>query len=101
MYYNQPPCTLIVVLEHNPLAFIYGMLTPTLEINGYKEKRSWGAHTIHVAPGRYLISASYPWFLNEECGKNSVDFVIHPGETRIIRYRTPIIRYVQGSMSVQ
>lgn len=100
MYQQAPPCVLVVVLEHNPISFIYDMFTPTLEINGFKEKRSWGTHTIYIQPGLYRISASYPWLFNDECGKNSVDFVINPGETRFVKYRAPMMRYFPGSISV-
>lgn len=98
---QQPNCTIIIRLEYFPLAFIYAMLTPTLEVNGYKEKRDWGMHTLYVAPGRYLVAASYPWIFTNECGKNYVDFVIHPGETKIVTYTAPMMRYFPGKIVVQ
>src|ERR1039457_524718 len=58
-----------VTVTHSPLAFIYRFFTPTIEINGSKERRPWGVHVFTLPPGDYEVSVSYPWILSPECGK--------------------------------
>lgn len=89
-----------VTVAHSPLAFIYHLFTPTVEINGTKERRAWGVHLFKVSPGNYEISVSYPWLFSRECGKNTVRFHIKPGQTRKVNYRAGLIRYLPGKINV-
>jgi hypothetical protein len=95
------PAFLEVEIEHHPMAILYQFFKPTIEINGVKEKRKWGTHQFRLQPGNYLVSISYPWIFEPECGKNSVEFTITAGEKRKIKYRAPAIRYVPGKISIR
>src|SRR5664279_2644483 len=85
-----------VTVTHSPLAFIYRFFTPTIEINGSKERRPWGVHVFTLPPGDYEVSVSYPWILSPECGKNGVRVRLEAGEVRKVRYRAGLIRYFAG-----
>jgi hypothetical protein len=89
-----------LTITHSPFAFIYRMFVPTVTINGTKERRPWGMHTIELSPGNYDISVSYPWLFSKECGKNSVHISLAAGETRKVKYSAGLIRYVPGKMLV-
>ena len=98
---NQNELAFIEVeIGYHPMAVIYQLFTPTIEINGVKEKRKWGVHEFRLQPGYYHISISYPWIFDAECGKNSVSFTIAAGEKRKINYRAPMIRYMPGKISI-
>jgi hypothetical protein len=45
-----------LTITHSPLAFIYRLFVPTVTINGTKERRPWGVHTIELLQivGPYL-----------------------------------------------
>jgi hypothetical protein len=88
-----------VTVTHSPLAFIYRFFTPTIEINGSKERRPWGVHVFTLPPGDYEVSVSYPWILSPECGENSVRVRLEAGEVRKVRYRAGLIRYLPGKIS--
>ena len=62
--------------KHSPLAFIYGLFTPTIAINGQTHKRPWGTSSFDLAPGHYEVSVSYPWLFAPECGKKYGDFYL-------------------------
>ena len=86
-------------MTHNPLAFFYAAFTPTVTINGKKERRRWGVHSFNLPAGDCEVSVSYPWIINE-CGRNSVRFSLAPGETKRVRYCARLIRFIPGAMSV-
>jgi hypothetical protein len=90
-----------LVVTHSPLAYIYEAFTPTVTINGNKERRPWGEYTYDLAPGTYRISVSYPWLFLRECGRNTVQVTVHPGETKRITYCARLIRYLPGTMKVE
>jgi hypothetical protein len=89
-----------VTITHSPLAFIYRFFTPTIEINGTKERRTWGVHLFKVSPGDCEISVSYPWLFSRECGKNTVRFRIEPGQMRKVKYSAGLVRYLPGKIAV-
>jgi hypothetical protein len=88
-----------VTVTHNPLAFFYELFTPTIDINGRKERKPWGTHLFKLPPGDYKIAVSYPWIISE-CGRNSVRFSLAVDETRKVRYCARFIRFLPGSIKV-
>lgn len=89
-----------VTIAHNPLAFFYKAFTPSITINGERERRPWGTHIFDLPPGEYEVAASYPWIISE-CGKNSVKFSLKPGEVKKVRYCARLIRFLPGSIKVE
>lgn len=81
-----------------PLAFLYRFFTPTIALNGRKERRPWGTHVFEVAPGDYDVAVSYPWLFSRECGKNTLRVSVGPGELKKVRYRAGLIRYLPGTI---
>lgn len=89
-----------VAVTHSPLDFIYRLFTPTITINGNKQRKPWGVHSFALAPGDYEIAVSYPWFFAPECGKNSVRITLAHGEVKKVCCRAGHIRYLPGKMTV-
>ena len=92
--------TIEVKVTHSPLAFIYRLFTPTIEINGSKERRAWGDHSFPLLPGMYEVSVSYPWLWSPQCGKNTVWVSLEAGQVRKVTYRAGLIRYLPGKITV-
>lgn len=90
-----------VLVTHSPFAFIYALFTPTITINNQYYRRKWGKHTFDLVPGNYEIAVSYPWLFSQECGRNSVNVSLQPGETKTITYCAGLIRYLPGKMTVK
>lgn len=89
-----------VTAEHSPWAFVYDWFTPTIEINGTKERKPWGMHVYALPPGDYEVSVSYPWAFQRECGKSAAQVHLEAHETRKVRYCARLIRYLPGKISV-
>jgi hypothetical protein len=89
-----------VTVTHSPLAFIYNLFTPTIQIDDVKQRKPWGVHSYQLPPGDYEVSVSYPWLFSAECGKSTVRVHLEIGQTRKVTYYAGFIRYVPGKMSV-
>ncbi len=88
-----------VIATYSPLAFVYSFFTPTIEINGAKQRRPWGVHQFPLPPGDYLVSVSYPWLFSPECGKNSIHVRLEVGQLRRVTYRAGLLRFAPGAIS--
>jgi hypothetical protein len=99
MTLSSPQSRIEVTVTHSPLAFIYRFFTPTVEINGVKERRPWGVHVFALPPGDYEVAVSYPWLFSRECGKNSMRVHLEAGEERKVTYCAGLIRYLPGKIS--
>jgi hypothetical protein len=88
-----------VTVTHPRLAFIYRFFTPTIEINGKKDRRPWGVHLYTLPPGDYEIAVSYPWIANVESGKNSVRIRLEDGQLRKVKYTARYLRYIPGKIT--
>jgi len=95
----SPQSCIEVTVTHSALAFIYHFFTPTVQINETKERTPWGVHLFALSPGDYEVSVSYPWLFSPECGKNSVRVRLEAGQTRKVKYRAGLIRYLPGKIS--
>ena len=89
-----------VSLVHSYWDLAYFLITPTLEIDGTKERKAWGVHRIELPPGDHELSVSYPSLMSREAGKSSVRFRLLPGEVKKVEYRSGPIRYLPGKMTV-
>jgi hypothetical protein len=95
---DEKPGFIEVEAGHSALAFFYRFFTPTIAINGRKERRPWGTHIFEVTPGDYDVAVSYPWLLSPECGKNTLRVSVGAGELKKVRYRAGLIRYLPGKI---
>ena len=98
---TKSECRIEVKLDHAALAFFYNAFKPNVTINDKKYQRPWGTHSFDVPPGDYEVSASYPWLLSPECGKNTVSFTLKSGEAKRVSYCAGLIRYLPGTISVE
>ena len=84
-----------------PLAFFLYFCTPRVEINDRIRKKAWGKHFIPLKPGRYTLSIYFPYVFMSECGLNTVDFRLRPGEVKIVTYYMPPLVFMAGSLKVR
>jgi len=96
---GSSPSYVEVTIAHNRLAFFYEAFTPTVTINGRKERKPWGTHMFSLPPGDHEVAVSYPWII-KECGRSSVRFSLAAGETKRVRYCARLIRFIPGAISV-
>ena len=59
---QQPPLSRIeVTASYPPIMFFYALVSPIIEINGYKQTYPWGTQYFDVPQGDYEVAVSYQW----------------------------------------
>jgi hypothetical protein len=84
-----------------PLAFLLFLCTPTIEIDGKPERRSWGKSSFQVSPGSHRIRIFFAYLFKPECGANETDVTIVEGQTIRINYYMPPWMFSRGSIKVE
>jgi hypothetical protein len=85
-----------VTTSYSALAYMYSLVTPTIEIDDQAHRRPWGTTTFDVAPGTHFVAVSYPWLFFSRCGRSSIVVDLAPGETKYVTYRPWLVRFIPG-----
>ena len=97
---QQPPTGIVVRASFFPLSFFLFFCTPTIVINGYMYKGSWDNDLFFpVLPGWYNVKIFFKYLYLNECGANSINVGIAPGQVRRINYFMPPWMYAKGSIT--
>ena len=81
-----------------PLAFLFLVCTPMIEIDGEAHKKYWGTHFFELDPGKHTIRIYFRYLFMSQCGANSIDVVVKDGETCRIKYYMPPWIFAKGSI---
>ena len=81
-----------------PLAFFLFFCTPIIEINGQKNRRSWGTYFFELKPGEYDIEIYFHYLFMPKCGANRIMLSIMDGQTRRIRFDMPMLMFEAGTI---
>ena len=83
-----------------PLAFILFLVTPTINIDGYPQKRAWGRHVFDLAPGEHHLHVSFPYMFNDKTGPAQARVPIYAGHITTVTYDAPFFMFSDGTMRV-
>jgi hypothetical protein len=87
-----------VTLRYAPLAFLLGLFTPVLEIDGRNVPASWGRVTTPVALGEHHVHVHIPYLLPSRLGTAETTVVALPGRTSELEYRAPLLAFLRGAL---
>ncbi len=91
-----------LTLKYMPLAFLFGLFKPVVEINGQAAGvRAWGRQVIPVPPGQYHLHVHVPYLLPSKIGNADVPLSVGPGQTAELEYRAPTIAFLNGALGAQ
>ena len=98
---QQPPTSgLRINKKFFPLAWILYFLKPSVSINGYSQKSTWG-ETVHpLPPGSYHVRVSYPYLFNKETSPGDLMVDIAPGQVISLKYSVPVLVFMKGKLVV-
>lgn len=83
-----------------PLAWFLFFVTPTIEINGVRYKKSWGESFFELPPGEYHVRISFPYFGKAECGANEVNVLVSEGQSKRVTYNMPPWMLAKGIIRI-
>jgi hypothetical protein len=89
-----------VTLKYHPIAFIFGLLKPKVQINGHEAATGWGRKVLPVPPGQYHLHVHVPYLLPPQIGPADLGVTVQPGQTVELEYRTPMINFMKGALGV-
>jgi len=84
-----------------PLAFLLFFCTPTIEIDGVAERRSWGRSKFEVAPGTHRVKIYFGYLFKPQCGANEIDVTVAENQVASIKYWMPPWMFSRGSLKVE
>jgi hypothetical protein len=96
-----PTATLEIKTGFFPLAFFLFFCTPTIEIDGVAQRRSWGRSTFEVPPGTHRVKIYFKYMFKAECGANEIDVTTTAGQVTSIKYWMPPWMFARGSLKVE
>ena len=83
-----------------PLAFLYALCTPIIEINGQQHKGTWGANSFDIAPGQYNVRIYAPYLFFRQCGDNNIDVSVKEGQQTKIKFVMPNLAFMKGKIQI-
>ena len=99
MYEQQPGGGAVALtLKYHPLAFLMGLITPRVELNGHQVQARWGRTVIPVPAGQYHVHVHVPYILPPRVGPADLAVPVHPGQTVELEYRAPMIAFLGGAL---
>jgi hypothetical protein len=88
-----------LTLKYMPLAFMFGLFKPVVEINGRPAGvRAWGRQVIPVPPGQYHLHIHVAYLLPSRIGNADIPLALGPGQTAELEYRAPTIAFLNGAL---
>ena len=84
-----------------PLALAWNLCSPVIEINGEKNRTSWGETQHNLPLGKYKVTIYIPYLTFRRCGENSVEFELKDGQLIHINYKAPLTVLSSGKISTQ
>jgi hypothetical protein len=103
VYAQQPwdapqPSAVAVTAKYHPLAFVFGLCKPQIELNGRVVALGWGRHVVPVPAGQYLVHVHVPYLLPPRLGPADLGVAVLPGGAVELEYRAPMINFIDGAL---
>jgi len=83
-----------------PLAFLFYICSPTIEVNGIKYTKKWGTDFFSLAPSTYTVKIYFKYLFMSECGANSVTVDVKEGLTSKVSWYMPPMIFAKGTMTI-
>jgi hypothetical protein len=90
--------TIAVTMRYAPLAFVLGLFTPVLEIDGRNVPAGWSRVTTPVALGEHHVHVHIPYLMPSRIGAADTTVVALPGRTAELEYRAPLLAFLRGAL---
>lgn len=81
-----------------PMAWIFFLIKPVVEINGQAVPAQWGVNNIPLPPGQHHVHVHVPYILPSKIGSADLAINVAPQQTVPLEYRAPLWTFSQGSM---
>lgn len=92
---------IMVTTKIFPLAFLLLLVKTNVTIDGVPSVLPWGDHFFSVPAGAHEVTVSFRYIFSKTMGESRIAAEVHPGQTTHVRYRSPFIVFMKGSIKVE
>ncbi|WP_229075978.1 hypothetical protein [Actinoplanes sp. DH11] len=92
--------TIAVTMRYAPLAFLLGLYTPVLEIDGQGVPATWGRVATAVTLGQHHVHVHVPYLMPSRIGTAETTVLAVAGRTVELEYRAPLLSFLRGNLGV-
>lgn len=89
---------MVLTLKYHPLAFILGLLTPVVTVNGQQVPARWGRNELPMPAGNYLVHVHAPYLIPSRIGNADSVVPVSPGQIVDVEYRAPVWAFSPGTI---
>ncbi|MFI6324134.1 hypothetical protein ACIBG8_41870 [Nonomuraea sp. NPDC050556] len=94
-----PQSHLVLDIKHHWMAFMFGMFTPVVMLNGHHVPGvRWGRIPIPLQPGQYHLHVHVPYLVPSQIGPADQTVWIQPGQALEVEYRAPLWAFSRGAL---
>jgi hypothetical protein len=87
-----------ITVEHGATQFILMAVQPTIEIDGYPQKRPWGRHVIEMYPGQHMLRVWFDYM--GQSGMSQLMVPIWSAQSTVVTYKTPFFVTSSGTLQM-
>jgi hypothetical protein len=84
-----------------PLAFLLLFFKTNVTIDGVTSVQPWGSHFFSVPPGMHDVAVSFRYIFSQAMGESRIAAEVHAGQATHVRYRSPFLIFMRGSIKVE
>ena len=92
---------IVVTTNYNPLAFVFALCTPIIEIDGEPYRTKWGHNFFDRPPGKYNVKVYCKYLFYSQCGANDMTINLDANEVIKIKFNMPLTVFSRGDIRME
>ena len=92
---------IVVTTNYNPLAFVFALCTPIIEIDGEPYRTKWGHNFFDRPPGKYNVKVYCKYLFYRQCGANDMSINLDANEVIKIKFDMPLTVFSRGDIRIE
>ena len=89
---------MVLTLKYHPLAFMLGLLTPVVTVNGQRIQARWGRNELPMPQGQYQLHIHAPYLIPSRIGTADTVVPVAAGQIVDVEYRAPVWAFSPGAI---
>ena len=92
---------IVVTTNYNPMAFLFALCTPIVEIDGEPYRTKWGYNFFDRPPGKYNVKVYCKYLFYSQCGANDMTINLDANEVIKIKFNMPLTVFSRGDIRME
>jgi hypothetical protein len=92
---------IVVTTSYNPMAFLFALCTPIIEIDGEPYRTKWGYNFFNRPPGKYNVKVYCKYLFYSQCGANDITINLDVNDIVKIKFEMPLTVFSRGDIRIE